>query len=169
MMHAGMQHPSVSPSIAVAPPSPGDDRIVEKFDEDKDNASMKIAVFIVYAVLITLGIGTGYLLAHKNSQNASSVSSSAAGGNNISDKTAGNSDTKAFPDTATGTLEEGGLNGEGTHKLIRDGGPSQTVYMVSSTVDLDQYTGKKVKVWGLTLAAKQAPWLMDVGKIEPAE
>ncbi|MBI2008472.1 hypothetical protein HYS82_02340, partial [Candidatus Amesbacteria bacterium] len=43
----------------------------------------------------------------------------------------GSTDTQTFRDTATGTLESCGLNGEGTHKLLRDGGPSQTVYLIS--------------------------------------
>jgi len=45
-------------------------------------------------------------------------------------------------------IQKGGSDSEGTHQLIRDGGPSQTVYLVSSVVDMDQFVGKKVKVWG---------------------
>ena len=81
----------------------------------------------------------------------------------------GISDTKTFKDSAEGMLEKGGINGEGTHKLLREGGPSQTAYLVSSVVDLDAYAGKKVKVWGETFAAQKAAWLMDVGKIEVLE
>jgi hypothetical protein len=33
-------------------------------------------------------------------------------------------------------------------------------------VDLDKYVGKKVKVFGQTLAAQKAAWLMDVGRVE---
>jgi hypothetical protein len=52
---------------------------------------------------------------------------------------------------------------------VREGGPSQTAYLVSSVIDLDSYAGKKVKVWGETFAAKKVSWLMDVGKIEILE
>jgi len=37
---------------------------------------------------------------------------------------------------------------------------------MSSIVDLDQFTNKKVKVWGQTMQAEKASWLMDIGKIE---
>ena len=73
---------------------------------------------------------------------------------------------KVLRDSAEGTLEGGGIDGEGTHKLIRPGGVSQTVYLTSSILDLEQYVGKKVKVWGEKFAAKKAGWLMDVGKVE---
>ncbi|MDO8269715.1 MAG: hypothetical protein Q7T54_03530, partial [Candidatus Levybacteria bacterium] len=61
---------------------------------------------------------------------------------------------------------EGGIDGEGEYHLERPGGDSQNVYMSSSTVDLAQFTGRKVKVWGQTNSAQKAGWLMDVGKVE---
>lgn len=126
---------------------------------------MKIQPMVlgVYIVLIAMGIGTGYLL-------------SRAGGNTggkpsmiKTDKTAGIQDAKTFKDSAEGTIEKGGVDGEGTHKLVREGGPSQTAFLISSAVDLDEYVGKKIRVWGETFAAKKAAWLMDVGKIELLE
>jgi len=81
----------------------------------------------------------------------------------------GSTNTATYRDTAIGVVEAGGLNGEGTHKLVRDGGPSQTVYLISSVIDLDQYVGKKVELWGLTLDAVKAPWLMDVGRLKLLE
>lgn len=78
----------------------------------------------------------------------------------------GSTDDKVFRDKAEGVLEEGGIDGEGTHKLIRPGGESQTVYLTSSVLDLNQFIGKKVQIWGETNAAQKAGWLMDVGKIE---
>ncbi|MCX6791832.1 MAG: hypothetical protein NT149_02235, partial [Candidatus Gottesmanbacteria bacterium] len=75
-------------------------------------------------------------------------------------------DTTTFKDSAIGVIEKDGTDGEGTHQLIRDGGPSQTVTLMSSVVDLDQYVGKKVKIYGQTLAAQKAAWLMDVGRVE---
>lgn len=125
----------------------------------------KQVVWGVYILLVALGVGTGFLL------------SRAAGTGPVAgkpamiktEKTVGISDAKTFRDSAEGVIEKGGVDGEGTHKLIREGGPSQTAFLISSVVDLDEYAGKKVRVWGETFAAKKASWLMDVGKIELLE
>lgn len=106
----------------------------------------------VYAVLVLLGIGTGYLLSRANVIKT--------------DKVAGSTDTKTFKDSAIGVLQKDGTDGEGTHQLLREGGPSQTVTLMSSVIDLNQYVGKKVKVYGQTMAAQKAAWLMDVGRVE---
>ena len=66
------------------------------------------------------------------------------------------SNHEVFKDVAEGYLEQGGINGEGSHKLLRPGGDSQTVYLTSSVTDLDKLSGMQVK----------AGWLMDVGKVE---
>jgi hypothetical protein len=63
-------------------------------------------------------------------------------------------------------VKEGGIEDEGQYHLVRPGGDSQNVYMTSSSVDLAQFIGKKVKVWGQTQAAKKAGWLMDVGRVQ---
>ncbi len=75
-------------------------------------------------------------------------------------------DKKTFRDQAEGTLKEGGIDGEGSFHLERPGGPSQNVYLTSSTVDLSKYIGKKVRVYGETFSAEKAGWLMDVGLVE---
>jgi len=72
-------------------------------------------------------------------------------------------------DTAIGVVEKGGIDGEGTHKLLREGGPSQNIYMTSSFLDLDSFVGKKIQVWGETMKAQKAGWLMDVLKIKDME
>lgn len=143
-----------------------DERLVRDINSDKpvSNENMKITTIIVYVILISLGIGTGYLLAGKTGSQPAGTST--AGGLIVSDKVVGSQDNKTFKDSATGKLEKGGLDGEGTHKLIRDGGPSQTVYLMSSVVNLDEFAGQNVKVWGETFAAEKAGWLMDVGKVE---
>jgi len=82
---------------------------------------------------------------------------------------AGLDDVKTFRDRAEGTLKYGGIDSEGTHHLERPGGTSQSVYLTSSVVDLDQFVDKKVEVWGETIGAKKAGWLMDVGKIKILE
>lgn len=76
----------------------------------------------------------------------------------------GSADEKNFKDQATGVLEKGGFNGEGTHKLVRAGGASQTVYLTSSTIDLDPLVGSQVTVWGDTFKGQKVGWLMDVGR-----
>lgn len=76
----------------------------------------------------------------------------------------GSTDETSFKDKATGVIDKGGLNGEGTHKLVRPGGPSQTVYLTSSVIDLDQLVGDQVTVWGETFKGQKVGWLMDVGR-----
>ena len=78
----------------------------------------------------------------------------------------GSADEKAFNTSATGVLDKGGLNGEGTHKLVRPGGISQTVYLTSSVIDLDQLVGHQVTIWGETFKGQKAGWLMDVGRVK---
>lgn len=74
-----------------------------------------------------------------------------------------------FNDVAEGVLEAGGFEGEGSHKLLRPGGVSQTVYLTSSIVNLDELVGHKIKVWGETFAGQKAGWLMDVGRVQVLE
>lgn len=124
----------------------------------------KLVIRIVYALLVVLGIGTGYLLSRKVP-----IAGFGKPGYVKTDKVAGTTDTKTFRDSAEGTIEKDGVEGEGTHRLVREGGPSQTAFLVSSVIDLDEYVGKKVKVHGETFAAQKASWLMDVGKIELLE
>lgn len=78
----------------------------------------------------------------------------------------GSANTDSFKDSAEGYLEAGGINGEGTHHLLRDGGMSQTVYLNSSVTDLSKFEKMKVKVWGDTNKAQSAGWLMDVGRVQ---
>lgn len=124
----------------------------------------KIIVFAVLFIVLAGSLG-GYFLARNNG--AVRGTQDAQGGQMVNTATeVGSTDTKTFRDSAQGTLEKGGINGDGTHKLIRDGGPSQTVYLISSVVDLDQFEGKKVEVWGETFKAQKASWLMDVGRVK---
>ncbi len=74
--------------------------------------------------------------------------------------------SKAFKDTATGTIEKGSINGEGTHILNRQGGPTQRASLTSSVIDLDLFVGKNVQVTGETFASTKTSWLLDVGTIK---
>lgn len=122
-------------------------------------------------VAVVVGVMAGYLLSARKGGIAGPLSSSAGSGSGAASgvKTAGIKDPKSFPDCAKGQLEKGGLQGEGTHHLIREGGPSQTAYLLSSVVDLDQFAGKMVEVCGKSIASRRAPWLMDVGYVNVIE
>ncbi len=78
----------------------------------------------------------------------------------------GSADEKAFRDSATGVLDKGGLNGEGTHKIVRPGGASQTVYVTSSVIDLDTLVGHQITAWGETFKGQKVSWLMDIGRVK---
>ena len=64
--------------------------------------------------------------------------------------TYGSTDEKAFRDKVLGVVDKGGVSGEGTHKLVRPGGASQTVCISSTTIDLDLLVGHQVTLWGET-------------------
>ncbi len=122
---------------------------------------------ILFLILAVLGIGTGYLLSQ--TQTGSLIGSPASPLSNVGGadkgKTFGAEDIKDT-DTADGTLREGGIEGEGAYHLERPGGESQNVYLTSSVLDLSQFLGKKVKVWGETHDAEKAGWLMDVIRVQ---
>lgn len=117
---------------------------------------------IVIAALI-LGTLTGYILSTKNN---GSVTSSLVAGNAKSAQ----QDTRTFKDFAEGTLKarpqpkDPSEYVEGTHMLVREG--AVPVALTSSVVDLSQFEGKKVKIFGETQKAFKEGWLMDVGKVE---
>lgn len=127
---------------------------------------------IVFMFVVLLGVGTGYLLSHvlssKTGQLMTSGSSSQTGAL-AKGTVVGSTDLTTFKDTATGVVQQGGINGEGQYHLVRPGGDSQNVYMTSSIVDLSQFVGKKVTVHGETQKAQYAGWLMDVGQVEVME
>ncbi len=124
----------------------------------------KIWPYILGSFLVVLvGVGTGWFLTKNKG-----LSTVAPGAKNTA-KVAGIEDTFTFKDSAEGLLEEGGINGEGQYHLTRPGGASQNVYLTSTSVDLSAFVGKKVKVWGQTLSARKAGWLMDVGKVQVVE
>lgn len=77
--------------------------------------------------------------------------------------------SQAFKDTATGTIEKGSINGEGTHILNRPGGLSQRASLTSSVIDLDLFIGKNVEIKGETNSSTKTSWLLDVGTIKIIE
>ena len=138
-------------------------KVVMKFPK----FDIKGQAFLIGGVVlvILLGIGSGWLLSGKGKAS----STREVPGVESTAKEAGLADEATFRDSAEGSLEEGGIAGEGTHHLVRDGGPSQNVYLTSTVIDLQAFVGKKIKVWGETISGKKAGWLMDVGKIKVVE
>lgn len=133
---------------------------------NKQSFSLNKKTIIIFAVVVLLGIGSGFVFASGRSSKVVQVGT----GTNLSTIKAGtvfgSPDTKAFGDPATGVLKKGGIEGEGAYHLERPGGASQNVYLTSSVLDLSQLVGRKVKVWGETNTAQTAGWLMDVGRAQ---
>lgn len=136
--------------------------VTKSYNKDKKSFVIMASLFVV---VIVAGIITGKVLAGGKVGGTAPTGNSAPGAK-TSLTEAGISDESTFKDTAEGTLREGGIEGDGTHHLERDGGPSQNVYLTSTVIDLQSFVGKKVQIWGQTLSAKKAGWLMDVGKIK---
>lgn len=124
----------------------------------------KIIIGIGIVAVILIGVGTGVFFGKRGDNSNSNVPEAIRTATEV-----GVQDTKTFRDSAQGVIEAGGLSGDGTHKLVRDGGPTQTAYLLSSIVDLDEFVGKKVEVWGETIKGQKAGWLMDVGRVKLLE
>ncbi|MBI4034827.1 MAG: hypothetical protein HY381_00335 [Candidatus Chisholmbacteria bacterium] len=126
---------------------------------------------VITIIVIAAGVGSGYGLAQKFGGGVGGIKSAAEAaqtGIQVGD-VVGSADEKTFKDDAIGVLDQGGIDGEGSHRLYREGGESQNAYLTSSVVDLDQFVGHKVQVWGETFAAQKAGWLMDVGRVKVLE
>lgn len=133
----------------------------------------------VVLIIAVVAIGAGFGLSRAFPQMAKNGSGVQTGGNQpqlSTDSISSSAQLKVdqlygdlnsvFKDSATGTIQAGGINGVGTDTLIRSGGPSQSVALTSSTVDLSLFVGKNVEIKGETNAAAKIGWLMDVGSIK---
>lgn len=143
---------------------------------NQGNLMTKILPIIILLVLAGAGTATGWSLNKLVPSKMIIDTSIVAGapGTISADKIQvgkiyGIEDDKKFPDVSEGVIEKGGMDGEGSHHLVRPGGKSQTVYMTSSTVDLDLFAGDKVQVKGQTFSAQKAAWFMDVGAVKVIE
>lgn len=135
----------------------------------KQNLPM-FPLLIGVVLIILFGAATGYFLSSKSIPGVTGKSTNQEKGASVKKGMVfGSDDLKTFRDTTEGVLEKGGIDGEGSHHLTRPGGESQTVYLTSSIVDLEQFITRKVKVWGETNKARKAGWLMDVGRVEVLE
>jgi hypothetical protein len=148
-----------------------EEKLIKNFNEEKiiEVHPRNKMLLIIAVVAVVLGIGTGYLLSRPGSMIKEEVKRNVTEEEIKPGVTVGVTDEKSFKDSAEGKLEKGGVDGEGSHHLVRSGGESQNVYLTSSIIDLDKFVGHKVKVWGQTFAAQKAGWLMDVGKLKVLE
>lgn len=132
-------------------------------------------VFMIFALVVVVGILSGFVGSYIKGASSSATgkknaegTTTMSGGKDVVDS-AGIADKDAFSDKAEGTLKEKTADDfleEGSYKLVRPGGDSQTVHLTSSTVDMSKFEGKKVRVYGETFASEKVGWLMDVGFIE---
>jgi len=147
--------------------------LVQQFPQSSPKKNWKGILLPSLIILVIIGVGvfTGYFL----SQRGSALSGPAkteeliGGAQKIqSSDEVGIKDEKAFRDTAQGKIQinDNGDAPEGSHKLLRPGGPSQTAYLTSSVLDLNQFLGKCVQIWGETFSSQTAGWLMDVGRVK---
>jgi hypothetical protein len=139
-------------------------------NQDLMNRKAKKTFVIICSFAILAGALTGlgaFKLKNKESKLAQVENVTVADANKVNNGDVfGVQDKDTFADNATGYLEAGGIDGEGSHKLLREGGPSQTVALTSSVVDLDKLVGFEVKLYGETHKAEKAGWFMDVGRVE---
>lgn len=126
-----------------------------------------LALVLGVVAIVSLGVFSGWLLSNTGSSTGEDLQSQVGEGQKPQKgEEFGVQDKTTFSDHAIGEVAEGGINGEGTHHLLREGGPSQTVFLFSSVLDLNDFIGRKVEVWGETFSAEKAGWLMDVGKLK---
>ncbi len=133
-----------------------------------------------YIIIIVLAIISGFLISRFLPTRVVTTDSSSGNTNSIEAAkieegkevkigvTYGNL-SKNFSDSAMGVIKSGGISGEGTHTLIREGGVTQNAALTSSVIDLDLFIDKKVEVKGETNDSNKAGWFMDVGSIKILE
>ncbi len=142
----------------------------------KDSKNSKVVIFIIVILAIVSGFWTSrFWPLGKSSLTDSLSKKDITSADNIKSQdelvvgVAYGNTAKAFKDTATGVIEKGDINGEGTHILNREGGKSQRASLTSSVIDLDLFIGKKVEIKGETNTSTKTSWLLDVGVIKILE
>jgi hypothetical protein len=144
----------------------------------KDSKNSKTVFFIIIILAIVSGFwasrfwplskSNNSIIGNINQKNVTSADNIKSADELVIGQSYGDTG-KSFTDTATGTIVKGGINGEGTHTLEREGGKTQNAALTSSTVDLDLFDGKKVEIKGETNTSTKAGWFLDVGIIKILE
>ncbi len=146
--------------------------LVKEMSIKKTPSTKNIAINIIISLLVVaIGIFSGWGLSQVVSTKPSQSPEEQAMVNEEEIKPGDiyGQEINGFRDSAEGVLLKGGIEGEGSHRILRPGGKTQTVYLTSSVIDLNPFVDHKVKVWGETFAAQKANWLMDVGRVEVIE
>lgn len=147
----------VKNTIPINPPQP----------KTRLNFISKIFPVLLILIIVAAGVFTGLVISSRG-KSAKQASSTVSSEEELSPQVK-EAFAQTFKDEAEGTIEKNDKldkYAQGTHRLIRPGGESQTAYLTSSVLDLDEHVGKKVKVFGETFGSQQVGWLMDVGKVE---
>lgn len=159
----------------IAHPSSPQPFTVQPSKKDTPMKKKNTTALTIIILAIIAGIGTGFganaFMGKTGSlagDNTLTQAGSPTDGIKVGD-VYGNPNEKDLKDSAEGVVQIGGVDGEGSHHILRPGGPSQTVYLTSSSVDLDNFEGTKVKIWGETFSAQKAGWLMDVQRVKVLE
>lgn len=136
----------------------------------ENKSFLSVGKIIGLILALGLGLGAGYVVKAMapagvipGTSSSGTVTKATTEGGVKEGDVIGSTDSN-FKDNVTGVLQKGGIDGEGSHKLLRPGGASQTVYLTSSVIDLDNLVGDQVTVWGETFKGTKAGWLMDVGR-----
>ena len=77
----------------------------------------------------------------------------------------GSNDKKSTRDSAIGLLVNSDDLIKGTYMLVR-GSDALTVYLTSSTIDLSQFVGLGIQIWGETFQRENVGWFMDVIRLK---
>ncbi len=126
----------------------------------------KKILFFIVSLPIALGIITGfyiggqYLFDKAIYRDISGHTVILAKGQEV-----GSNDKNSTRDNAIGLLVKSDDQAKGTYKLMR-GTDALTVYLTSSTMDLGQFLGRGVQIWGETFQRKNIGWFMDVVKLK---
>ena len=142
----------------------------ESFSQKSTNTEFSLPMSLtILLVAIISGILGGFLIVKVIPRPASTQADDTTTTSSQEAKKTVGAAKKNFKDKVEGTLREGGIDGEGNFFIERPGGVSQNAYVTSSTVDLSEFVGKKIRVWGETYQGEKVGWLMDVGLVETLE
>lgn len=136
------------PRTAALPVQPTEP-ILKKITNEKNDKAMLVGIS---TLAIVLGVLSGFSISNLVVTSSTSVAQEEI-------MSAGTNDESLLTDSTEGVLKEGGINDEGTHRI-------NDVTLISTVLDLDNFVGKKVTIWGLAIGSPNVDWLIDVAKIK---